>query len=148
SLTHSIGLAVTQVEVDLALGAAGRLSFSIAKAFDDEQRAFVTPSGPPVLELLKFGSPVEGSLGYGDLSHLPTLITGQITEITTGFAEGGSPELSVAGYDALFPLTLGKRSRNWKNITDSGVISSLADEYGLVGDIQTTQEKHAQIEQN
>ncbi len=148
SLTHSIGLAVTQVEVDLALGAAGRFSFTIANSYDIQQHAFLTSSGQAVLELLKFGATVEVALGYGDFSHLPTLITGSITEMTTSFAEGGSPELTVAGYDALFPLTLGKQSRNWKNITDSGVISKLANEYGLYGNIQSTSEKHAQIEQN
>ena len=149
SLTHALGVAVTQVEIDLALGAAGRFSFTCVDTFDDKQHAFVTTYGKPVLELLKFGAPVEVAVGYGDFSGLPTLITGAITEISTSFAEGGSPELNVAGYDGLFPMSLGKQSRSWKNITDSGVISKLADEYGLdPGDVQTTDEQHAQIEQN
>jgi uncharacterized protein len=148
SLTHTLGLAVPQVEVDLALGAAGRFSFTVVNSYDIEQHAFVTTYGQPVFELLKFGATVEVSMGYGDFSRLPTLITGIITEVTTGFTEGGSPELTVAGYDALFPLTLGKQSRSWKNITDSGVVSKLAGQYGLAADIQSTQETHAQIEQN
>jgi uncharacterized protein len=148
SLTHNLGLAVTQVEVDLALGAAGRFSFTVANSYDLQKHAFVTTYGQPVFELLKFGTTIEVAMGYGDFSRLPTMITGAITEVTTGFAEGGSPELTVAGYDALFPLTLGKQSRSWKDITDSGVISKLANEYGLNADIQSTQETHAQIEQN
>jgi phage protein D len=98
--------------------------------------------------LLKFGASVEVSMGYGDFSQLPTLITGIITEVTTGFAEGGAPELTVAGYDAMFPLTLGKKSRSWQNITDSAVVNKLAGEYGLATDIQNTQQTHPQIEQN
>jgi phage protein D len=148
SLTHALGIAVTQVEVDLMLGAAGRFSFTCVNTFNDKQHTFLTTYGQPVLELLKFGATVEVALGYGDFSRLPTLITGAITEIGTSFSEGGSPELTVAGYDELFPMTLGKQSRNWKNITDSGVISNLANEYGLVPVIQSTQEQHAQIEQN
>jgi len=148
SLTHALGIAVTQVEVDLILGAAGRFSFTCVNTFNDKQHAFLTTYGQPVLELLKFGATVEVALGYGDFSRLPTLITGAITEIGTSFSEGGSPELTVAGYDELFPMTLGKQSRSWKNITDSGVISNLANEYGLVPAIQSTQEQHAQIEQN
>jgi phage protein D len=148
SLTHALGVAVTQVEVDLALGAAGRFSFTCANTFSIKQHAFITAYGQPVLELLKFGATVEVALGYGDFSRLPTLITGTITEITTSFSEGGSPELTVAGYDGLFPLTLGKQSRNWKNITDSGVIAKLANEYGLAPAIETTQLQQAQIEQN
>jgi phage protein D len=148
SLTHSLGIAVTQVEVDLALGAAGRFSFTCVNTFDNKQHTFLTAFGQPVLELLKFGATVEVALGYGDFSRLPTLITGTITEISTSFAEGSSPELTVAGYDGLFPLTLGKQSRNWKNVTDSGVVSKLANEYGLDANVQSTQAQQAQIEQN
>ncbi len=137
-----------QVEVDLTLGAAGRFSFTIANAYHIQQRDFVTTYGQRVFELLKFGAAVEVAMGYGDYSRLPMLINGIITEVTTGFAEGGAPELTVAGYDAMFPLTLGKRSRSWKNTTDSAVIAKLAGEYGLNPDIQSTQETHAQIEQN
>ena len=43
----------------------------------------------------------------GDFSKLTTTITGLITEVTTSFVEGGTPELAVAGYDHLFPMTLG-----------------------------------------
>lgn len=148
SLTHTLGIAVTQVEVDLILGAAGRFSFTVANAFSAEQHAFMSGYRKPVLSLLKFGTSIEVALGYGDFSKLPVLIKGIITEITTSFSEGGSPELSVAGYDNLFPMTLGKQSRSWKKITDSGVVSKLANEYGLTPDIETTDEQHEQIEQN
>src|SRR5690348_3059967 len=97
SLTHVLGVAVLQVEVDLALGAAGRFNFTCANTFSTKQHTFLTGYGQPVLELLKFGATVEVSLGYGDFSRLPTLITGTITEISTSFSEGGSPELTVAG---------------------------------------------------
>jgi phage protein D len=148
ALTQTHAIAVAQVEVDLTLGAAGRFSFNVVNSYDDKRHAFLSGRGKPVLELLKFGATVEISLGYGDFSRLPVLIEGTITEITTSFSEGGTPELSVAGYDHLFPLTLGKQSRNWKKTTDSGVINTLAVEYGLDADIQTTKEQHAQIEQN
>jgi uncharacterized protein len=148
SLTHKLGIPVTQVEVDRALGAAGRFSFTIVNSYSIKQHAFLSGYGKPILDLLKFGSAVEVALGYGDFSKLPTLIRGAITEITTSFSEGGMPELSVAGYDSLFPLTLGKQSRNWKKITDSGIVTKLASEYGLDADIQTTEEEHPQIEQN
>src|ERR1700730_7847899 len=87
-LTQNLGLAVPQVEVDLALGAAGRFSFTVANAYDIEQHDFVTTYGQKVFELLTFGATVEVGIGYGDYSRLPTLITGIITEVTTGFAEG------------------------------------------------------------
>jgi phage protein D len=45
-------------------------------------------------------------------------------------------------------MTLGKQSRPWANVTDSEAIQKLAKEYSLAADIDTTDEKHPQIEQN
>src|SRR5260370_665839 len=80
SLTHVLGVAVTQVEVDLSLGAAGRFSFTCADTFSIRQHAFLTGYGQPVLELLKFGATVEVALGYGDFFRLPNLTTRPITQ--------------------------------------------------------------------
>ena len=148
SLTHTVGIGVTQVEVDRTLGAMGRFSFTVANAFNLERRMFLTADGKPVLDILTFGAAVEIFLGYGEFSKLPKLIDGMITEITTSFSEGGSPELQVAGYDHMFPMTLGKQSRPWQNTTDSDAVHELAKLYSLTPDIDTTETKHPQIEQN
>ena len=42
TLTRDLGVAVSQVEVDRALGAMGRFSFSVVQCYDMSQRAFVT----------------------------------------------------------------------------------------------------------
>jgi phage protein D len=148
ALTQEFAIGVSQAEVDLTLGGAGRFSFTVVETYDLERRAFVSGRGELVLDLLKFGASVEILMGYGDHSSLPSMITGVITEITTGFSESGSPELTVAGYDNLFPMTLGKRSQSWAQSADSDVISLLAKEHNLGTDIEPTKEKHAQIEQN
>src|SRR5689334_2640674 len=98
ALTETRRAAVSQVEVDLALNAAGRFSFTVVNAYDDKKHAFLSDLGQPLLEQLRFGSKVEIAVGYGDHAGLTTVLNGVITEITTGFAEGGSPDLSVAGY--------------------------------------------------
>ena len=147
-LTHGLAIGVNQVEADLTLGATGRFSFTVVNCYDMEQRAFLSGHGDDVLGILEFGAEVEIGLGYGDRTRLPTIISGVITEITTGFSEGGLPELSVAGYDQAFPMTLGKRSQSWSDAADSDAVQALASEHNLRSDIQTTTEKHAQIEQN
>lgn len=147
-LTHQLAIAVTQVEVDLSLGAAGRFSFVVAGSYDLEGRAFVSGLGRPVMDVLGFGAAVEIGLGYGDHSRLPVLLVGVITEISTSFTEGGTPELTVAGYDHAFTMTLGKRSQSWKDAADSDVVLKLAKEHGLMPDIEPTSEQHAQVEQN
>ncbi len=147
-LIYDLAIGVSQVEVDLTLGGAGRFSFTVVETFDIEKRAFVSGYGAPVLDVLSFGSPVEIGLGYGDHSGLAAMIRGVITEVTTSFSESGTPELGVAGYDNLFPLTLGKRSQSWKDSTDSNIVSLLAQQHNLSAQVDPTQEKHAQIEQN
>jgi len=148
SLTHRLGIAVSQVEVDLKLAAAGRFSFTVVNTFDNTRHEFVTAFGTEVLDLLTFGAAVEVAMGYGDQLRLQPLISGIITEIRTGFSEGGSPELTVSGYDHLFSMTLGKGSKSWKDRTDSEVVEALVDGYHLDTDVVTTTEKHPQVEQH
>ncbi|GAB3374139.1 hypothetical protein GCM10027431_26490 [Lysobacter rhizosphaerae] len=148
TLMHEVAIAVTQVEVDKTLGGAAHFSFTVANAFDAEKREFETASGSSLLDLLKFGSRVEIALGYGDHRRLSPILFGVITHLSTGFAEGGAPELSVSGYDNLFPLTLGKRSHSWKDATDSQIVSLIAKGYDLSTDITPTSQVHDQTEQN
>ncbi len=148
ALTQDRGIGVSQCEVDLTLGAASRFSFTVVNTFDVELREFRSAFGERVLDVLTFGAAVEIAMGYGDRSSLPVLLRGLVTEITTSFAEGGTPELVVSGYDHLFPLTLGKNSHSWARAKDSDVVSELAQRYNLATDIETTRETHAQIEQN
>lgn len=147
-LVRELALAVTQVEIDLSLGAAGRFSFTVADAYSLQKRSFLDGYGRAALDTLRFGARVEVALGYGDHSRLPLLLSGMVTEVTTGFAEGGSPELAVSGYDHAFPMTLGKRSQSWTQAADSDAVHALARDHNLGTDVESTREKHAQIEQN
>lgn len=147
-LVRDLGIPVSQVEVDLSLGATGRFSFTVVNAFSNKKHAFVTGAGESVLDLLRFGASIEVAIGYGDQRRLPVLIAGMITEVTTGFPEGGSPELAIAGYDHAFAMTLGKRSQSWRQAADSDVVQALAKDHNLATDIEATQEKYPQTEQN
>jgi hypothetical protein len=132
-------LAVTAVEVDLKLKSPGRFSVTIGDAYDWEQRDFVTGEQGSVIELLEmfaFGAPVKISLGYGEPSALSPMIDGRITEISTSFTEEGSAELTLAGYDSLYPLRLGLQSRHWDDAKLSDAISSVAAENRLTADVR------------
>jgi hypothetical protein len=59
ALTQTLKIGVSQIEVDLSLGAAGRFSFTVPNTFDLERRAFVSGLGTPVLDILTFGASVE-----------------------------------------------------------------------------------------
>ncbi len=145
---RELRVAVSQVEVDLTLGAAGRFSMSIVDCYSIEKHAFMSGLGADILNLFKFGASVEIRMGYGDVNDLVPLLTGTITEVATSFPESGYPELTVSGYDHAFPLTLGKNSRNWSARTDSYAVAEIVRFHNLTGDIDSTSETHSQIEQN
>lgn len=147
-LMRDLLVAVSQVEVDLVLGAASRFSFTIPDCYSHELHAFRTGSGADLLGLLSFGAEVDICMGYGDAKSTPIAVSGMITEITTNFSEGGSPEIAVAGYDHGFALTIGKSSRTWSKARDSDAATEIASFNNLDAIIEPTTEKHAQIEQN
>jgi phage protein D len=149
-LMRDLFVAVSQVEVDLKLGTASRFSFTIADSYDHKLQVFRTSRGDDLLDLLTFGAEIAVCLGYGDGRSVPAAVSGMVTELTTNFPEGGSPELTVGGYDRGFALTLGKISRTWSKSTstDSDAAHQIASFNNLGANIETTTEKHAQIEQN
>jgi phage protein D len=141
-------VAVNQVEADLVLGAAGRFSFTVGQAYSIQKRAFYTGRGKNLLDILTFGADVDICMGYGDARSMPRIASGLITEITTNYPESGTPDLSIAGYDHSFPLTIGKSSRTWTKARDSDAAHEIASFHNLDASIEDTKEKHAQIEQN
>ena len=54
------------------------------------------------------------------------MLTGVITEISTSFGSGGTPELTVSGYDGLYPLMVGKKTWPWENSRDSDAARDVA----------------------
>lgn len=147
-MTHEVPLAVTSCEVDKTLGAAAHFAFTVANCYDATRREFVTGTGLRVLDFLSFGAKVEIAVGYGDHRRLAPILHGTITNLSTGFAEGGAPEIAVSGYDNLFPLTLGSRSHSWKDVTDSDIVQSIARGYGLAAEVVQTGDRRSQTEQN
>ncbi|QWW71212.1 phage late control D family protein [Rhizobium sp. WYJ-E13] len=141
-------MSVAQVEVDMVLGAAGRFSFTVVNCYDIKSHSFLTGRGTPILGLLKFGAELQIAMGYGDARTMPLIASGVITEINTSFPESGTPELTVAGYDHAFPLTMGKNTRTWAKALDSDAAEEIASFHNLNSNIQRTQERHPQIEQS
>ena len=105
-MRRDYGLDFTQVEVDLQLSVASTFRFVIPQAFDPEQGDFKTPYGQPLMPLLKLGRRVFIRMGYGDIASQSPIFAGYITAISTGFSEGGSPEIEVSGTDACYLLTI------------------------------------------
>jgi uncharacterized protein len=141
-------VAVSQVEVDLKLGTASTFSFTLIDCYSHKLHKFLTGNNADLLEMLVFGAKVEIYLGYRDGQSMPLMLSGLVTEISTNFAEGGSPEVSVSGMDNGYLLTIGKNSRSWSRRRDSAVASEIAAFHNLGTVIEQTEEEHPQIDQN
>jgi phage protein D len=147
-LMRDLLIAVSQVEVDLVLGAASRFSFTVTDCYSHKLHAFQSGRGADVLSVLSFGAEVDICMGYGDSKSTPIAVSGMITEITTNFPDGAAPELAIAGYDHGFALTIGKNSRTWTKARDSDAAQEIASFNNLGATIESTTEQHKQIEQN
>ncbi|MBF9031839.1 hypothetical protein HKCCE3408_15675 [Rhodobacterales bacterium HKCCE3408] len=150
-LVRDLFLTVSAVKVDLKEKAAGRFSVTVANAFNWEHREFVageTEDRVDLLDLFAFGAEVEVKLGYGEPARLDTVLTGIVTELTTTFGAGGTPELEIAGYDGLYPLTIGKKTRAWEDAPDSDAVAEIASDHNLDADIVATTPAKPRIDQN
>ncbi|WP_010183104.1 phage late control D family protein [Sphingomonas sp. PAMC 26605] len=150
-LVRELNLAVTRVECGLKERAASDFSITVASAFDWEQREFLAkPDSERVdlIDLFAFGAPVEVRIGYGEPSRLGTLLIGTVTRIGTSFTESGTPELTVAGFDNLYPLTIGKQTRHWEDERDSDVVADIAGRNNLTPDVADTGEPRPRTEQS
>lgn len=147
-LLRDLKVAVSQVEVDMELGTMSRFSFTIPESYSHKHQMFLTGGGDDLLQMLKFGTEVKISLGYVDSKNIPIAIQGLITEISTNFPEGGSPELTIIGYDHGFPLTIGQTSRSWSKSVDSDVARQIASFNNMGSVIETTKVDCPQTEQN
>lgn len=145
-LLRDLHVPVSQVEVDMVLGATSRFTFTVTDSYQPASQQFQTGRGGKLP--LGFGAEVKISMGYRDSKSMQTALRGVVTEITTNFPESGSPELTVSGYDHGFPLTMGKNSRTWSKARDSDAAHEIASFHNLNATISSTDEKHQQIEQN
>ena len=150
-LVRELFLTVTSAEVDLKERTAGRFTFTVANAFDWESRAFIASGQAKQIDLIErfaFGSPIEIFFGYGEPSKLSSMLSGIVTEISTSFREGAVPELTVSGYDDLYPLITGKNTRYWEDARDSDAVEELVVVSGLTPDVQRTEPEKPRIDQS
>ena len=147
-LMRDLLVAVSQVEVDLVLGAASRFSFTVIDCYSHKLHAFKTGRGDDLLERAHLRRRGRVCLGYGDAKSTPTAVQRHRSPRSPPTSPRRRAGAVVAGYDHGFPLTIGKNSRTWTKARDSDAAHEIASFNNLNAKIETTKEKHAQIEQN
>lgn len=150
-LLRDLFLTVTTVIVSLSESAMGRFSITVADAFDWEAREFEARRDEERIDLLQqfaFGAPVTVRMGYGDAASTRQILTGLVTEVSTGFTDSTGVNLTISGYDKLYPLSLGTTTRHWEKQRDSDAVTEVVTGSGLSATVPPTTPVRDRIDQN
>jgi phage protein D len=148
SLVRNLHLEIASVEVEQVLGTAHRFSFVINNGYDMRQRDFIPLGGKTLPDFFELGTEVRVSIGYGDRRSLPLMLTGVVTEWSTNFGASSIPQITISGYDHLYPLTKGTKSDSWEDKKDSDVVSIIATDYKLTPKVDDTGTKYPKVVQS
>lgn len=95
------------------------------------------------------GSLVNIKLGFD--GSLASVFEGDITEHSLQLTGGGSPTLTIHGFNPLHRLDRGTRSRRWESVSESALLAEILQPYRLTGratDLSTPDENVAQSHQS
>jgi uncharacterized protein len=97
-------------------------------------------------DLFKAGKQVEVKMGY--LGKVDTLITGEVTGMELAVHAHHGPRVIVRGYDRGHRLARGRHTMSYTHVTDSDIASTIAGNYGLSTEIETTSENYQYLLQH
>lgn len=97
------------------------------------------------IDLVEFqiGDTIRVDLG---MDQPQKVISGEIDSMNVFFGEHSYMEIS--GFNLLYKLTFGRKTRKFENMTASDIVSSIASESGLSPQVDSTKTKHEIITQN
>jgi len=97
-------------------------------------------------DLFKIGKQVDVQMGYRD--NVGPLISGEITGMELVVQANQGPRVIVRGYDRGHRLTRGRQTMSYTNVTDSDIASTVAGNYGLSTEIESTSETYPYLLQH
>ena len=92
------------------------------------------------------GNKVTVKMGFH--APLPDVMSGEITGLEPEFPERGPLVLTVRGYDPLYRLALGRKTRSFRNMKDSDIAAQIANDWTLSPAVEDTTVTHEYVFQN
>lgn len=92
------------------------------------------------------GNEVKIKMGFH--APLPDMLVGEITALEPEFPERGPILLTVRGYDRLYRLGYGRKSRSFRNMKDSDIAAQIARDWKLTPEVEDTTVTHEYLFQN
>jgi hypothetical protein len=134
-------MAIGWVEVDLTTDAKADVArFTILNAYD-----WSTTTLNWVNSKIAPGKVLIVKFGYVDKKS--QVFEGLITGYSVDYSSSGSPTVTVTAMDRSMLMMRTARSKVWKEVKDSDVVSTIASEYGLSADVEALAIKKNTIEQ-
>lgn len=87
-------------------------------------------------------------IGMGREAHPRRVLTGEITSLELETRGDGAPLITVRGYDGAHRLHRERKSRTFRNVSDSDLASTIARDYGLTPRTDPTDEVHEHVFQD
>ena len=135
---------VEQVVVDQSLHLPAMFTITLTDpARTDPQRNVLTRAG------LRYGSRVEiAGPPVGDQANKP-MITGQVEAIWGDYSGSHGVRIMLTGYDPIYGLTRGRKSRTFMDMTDSDICRRVVSDAGIeVGTIEATSQTYPHVYQH
>ncbi len=127
--------------VDENLDAIGMFSFSLNAGDSNTGAVKWVDDG-----LFKEGNEIRVKLGYH--APLQELMVGEITALEPEFSGRGSIVFTVRGYNRLYKLGFGRKSRSFRNMKDSDIAAQIAQDWSLTAQADDTTVSHEYLFQN
>ena len=97
-------------------------------------------------ELFRPGSEVKIRMGYS--GSLETMIVGEITSLAPEYPEPGAIAFKIQGYDKLYRLGCGRKTRSFRNMKDSEIAVQIAQDWKLTPEVDATDITHEYVLQD
>jgi uncharacterized protein involved in type VI secretion and phage assembly len=94
--------------------------------------------------------PIGGAIeiGLGLEERATSVLKGEIASLELEVRADGGPQVTVRGYDRAQRLHRERKSRAFRNVTDSDLVSQIGREYGLAAQVDSTREVHEHVVQD
>lgn len=138
--------AIRSIEVDQNLFLPGMCIIRINDLVDRGQASQPGGSGAPWIENAKLGLghsiAVNSSRGPGKNAPVAEIFAGDVVGLDGDYEPDGHTMISIRAYDRSHRMQRGSKVRSWNRISDSGIATKVAQEYGLTVEADTTPAIH------
>lgn len=132
---------IYQMEVDLDIYSVGMFTIMVSAGERDLEKYKLIDS-----DHFRPGNEIKIKMGYGE--PLDTMIVGEITSLAPEYSGTGAIGLHVQGYDRLYHLGIGRKTRSFQSMKDSEIASQIAEDWSLTPDTAPTDITHEYVMQN